>query len=97
MASCPLIGLIHTIGKGRLSGIACGMNGEMEMKCNVGGVDRTARIVLGALIVLAGVVTGSWLGAIGLVLVGTGLASRCPLYMPFKLSTCGTATRQTDK
>ena len=64
------------------------------MKCNVGSADRIVRVVLGlallalALFVIAG---GAWkwilivIGAISLV---TGLASRCPAYMLFKINTC---------
>lgn len=35
---------------------------------------------------------GPW-GYAGVILLVTGAASRCPLYMPFGLSTCKTAQK----
>ncbi|HGX93619.1 MAG TPA: DUF2892 domain-containing protein, partial [Candidatus Tenderia sp.] len=35
------------------------------MKKNVGGVDRGLRIALGLAIIVAGVIAGSWWGALG--------------------------------
>jgi len=58
------------------------------MKCNVGGVDRVVRVLLGVAILAAGFYFRSWLGLIGLVPLGTGLAGWCPLYLPFGASTC---------
>ena len=89
MASCPILSLIASISGSRSSGAACITKGDMKMKSNVGGIDRLARIVLGIVIIGAGIVTGSWLGAIGLVPLVTGAASRCPLYVPFRASTSG--------
>lgn len=60
------------------------------MKCNVGGFDRFARIILGILLLAVGVYFHSWVGVIGLVPLLTGAASRCLLYLPFRLSTCRT-------
>lgn len=48
------------------------------MKCNVGKTDRVLRIVVGLAVIVAGVATGSWLGAIGLVPLFTGLVRWCP-------------------
>lgn len=56
---------------------------------NVGSLDRVLRIVIG-LILIALVFIGPktpW-GWIGLVPLITGLASRCPAYSIFGLSTC---------
>ena len=58
------------------------------MKHNLGSVDRGARIVLGLAVGAAGLYFSSWFGLIGLVLLGTALVGRCPLYMPFGISTC---------
>ncbi len=63
------------------------------MKCNVGGADKIVRIILGLLILGAGVMFHNWLGVIGLVPLLTGVAGRCPLYLPFGLSTCGAKKR----
>ena len=62
------------------------------MNENVGTVDRALRVVIGISLVLAG-----WLGSggalgiilfvIGLVLLATGLLSRCPIYSVANLNT----------
>lgn len=57
------------------------------MKTNVGGVDRVVRIVVGLAIIAAGVAFKSWWGAIGALLLLTGLIRWCPAYLPFGLST----------
>ncbi len=59
------------------------------MKANVGGVDRMARIGVGAaLVVLAATgAVGVW-GWLGLIPLATGLSGWCPAYLPFGLSTC---------
>jgi hypothetical protein len=61
------------------------------MTVNVGGVDRTLRIVIGAALIiatLAGVV-GPW-GWIGVVPLATGIFRFCPAYLPFHIRTCKT-------
>lgn len=59
------------------------------MKLNVGGVDRTLRIVAGlVLVALAATGTvGAW-GWIGLVPLATGAMGFCPLYPLIGLNTC---------
>ena len=56
------------------------------MQANVGGIDRGARIVVGALL-LAWAVFGQgdahWWGLLGIVPLATGLLRWCPLYLPF--------------
>jgi hypothetical protein len=59
------------------------------MQQNVGGIDRTLRIIAGLAIIGAGVFYQSWWGAIGLIPLGTALIGWCPLYVPFKLSSKG--------
>lgn len=58
------------------------------MKHNVGGMERTIRMVLGLAIIGAGVMYASWWGAIGAVLVVTGLIGWCPPYAMMGMSTC---------
>lgn len=59
------------------------------MKSNVGGIDRTIRIVAGlALMGLAATGTvGAW-GWIGIVPLATGLIGWCPPYAMLGFSTC---------
>lgn len=59
------------------------------MSCNVGGLDRALRIVIG-LVLIANVFIGlqtvwMWIGVIPLL---TGLVGICPLYYPLGLNTC---------
>lgn len=61
------------------------------MKANIGGIDRTLRILAGiALLALVFVLEGDarWLGLVGIVPLATGLFRFCPLYSLFGLSTC---------
>lgn len=59
------------------------------MKSNVGGIDKTLRIVAGiALIALAAMGTiGVW-GYIGVVPLLTGLFNFCPVYPLLGINTC---------
>ncbi|AXY44233.1 MULTISPECIES: DUF2892 domain-containing protein [unclassified Halomonas] len=59
------------------------------MKSNVGGADKIARIVIGALLIglaLTGVI-GAW-GWIGVLPLATGLINFCPAYSIFGINTC---------
>jgi len=58
------------------------------MKPNVGGIDRTLRIILGLALLGAGYYYKNWWGLIGLVPILTALVRFCPVYLPFGLSTC---------
>jgi len=60
------------------------------MKCNVGGVDRVLRIVIGLVLVGMAVtnVVGLW-GWIGIVPLVTGLFGFCPLYSIIRINSCG--------
>ncbi len=58
------------------------------MKCNVGGTDRIIRIIMGVVIILAGVYFKSWWGVVGIVPILTALIKFCPAYLPFGFSTC---------
>lgn len=50
------------------------------------------RIVLGVVILLAGIIYSSWWGILGLVLILTGVFNFCALYAIFGISTCETET-----
>lgn len=59
------------------------------MKNNVGGIDRTLRIVVGLILIalaLTGTV-GMW-GYIGIIPLATGLFRFCGLYTLFGFSSC---------
>jgi hypothetical protein len=57
------------------------------MNANVGGIDKTLRIVAGVAIIAWGVMTQNYWGAIGLVPLGTALINWCPAYLPFGISS----------
>jgi hypothetical protein len=62
---------------------------EIEMKTNVGGIDRIARIVLGLALIaltLTGTI-GVW-GWIGIVPIATAAMGFCPLYTVLGFSSC---------
>jgi hypothetical protein len=61
------------------------------MKLNVGGIDRTLRLVAGlALIGLAATHSVGLWGWIGVVPVVTGAVAWCPLYTLIGVNTCPT-------
>jgi hypothetical protein len=58
------------------------------MKKNVGGIDKTLRIIVG-LVLIALVFVGPktpW-GWVGLIPLLTGIFNFCPLYLPTKMSS----------
>ena len=57
------------------------------MKANVGGIDKTLRIVAGIAIIAAGAFYQSWWGAVGVVPLFTGVFGFCPFYPILGLST----------
>lgn len=61
------------------------------MKKNVGTVDRAVRVVVGAALIVAGIVQGGawWAAAVfGAVLIGTAVTSFCGLYTLLGINTC---------
>lgn len=59
------------------------------MNINVGDVDRILRVVLGIVLMslaAAGVI--GWWGWLGVIPLGTGLLSFCPLYALLGIHTC---------
>ena len=60
------------------------------MKENVGGADKTMRIIVGlVLLSLVFILEGNarWWGLVGLLPLMTGITGYCPAYMPFGIST----------
>ena len=66
------------------------------MQKNVGQTDKTIRLILGIIIAAVGLFFKSWWGLLGLVLIGTGLAEFCGLYVPFGISTCSQEKEKTN-
>ncbi len=62
------------------------------MNANVGKIDRSARIVVGLVLIAAtlGGVIGLW-GLIGVVPLATGVFRFCPAYRLIGLNTCASA------
>lgn len=58
------------------------------MKSNVGGIDRTLRLIVGLALLSAGLYYQSWWGLIGLIPVFTAVFRFCPAYLPLGLSSC---------
>lgn len=76
------------------------------MDKNVGGIDRTGRIVIGIILAIAGIaaVTGYWaigvgIGAlallVGLVFLVTGTTQKCPVNEAAGLDTTGRDIRES--
>ena len=62
------------------------------MNANVGGIDRTLRIVVGiALLSLFFILEGGarYIGLIGIVVLATGVFRFCPAYTVLGVNTCG--------
>jgi hypothetical protein len=59
----------------------------MEFAKNVGENDRKIRVIAGVIIVLWGMFAANWLGAIGLVLILTGVYRTCPAYTVLQMDT----------
>jgi len=60
------------------------------MKSNVGKPDKNIRIVLGIIIVAAGVYFKSWWGIVAIVPLVTAFSGFCPLYRLFWINTSKT-------
>ena len=65
------------------------------MKPNVGTIDHTLRIVVGAALILLAVSgrIGVW-GYLGVIPLATGFFRFCPAYLPFGLTTCSMPDRK---
>lgn len=61
---------------------------EPNMKCNVGKVDRTLRIVVGAALVGWALMGGPVWAWIGVLPLATGILGICPAYSLLGFTTC---------
>jgi hypothetical protein len=70
----------------------------MKMKANVGGIDRTLRIIAGVVLVALAAfnVIGLW-GWIGIVPILTGTTGFCPAYLALGFSTCKLADASEER
>jgi len=57
------------------------------MQCNVGKCDKKIRIVVGIVILAAGLYYESWWGLIGIIPLVTAFKGYCPLYTCCKMNT----------
>jgi len=60
------------------------------MTTNIGTVDRVVRVVVGLVIIGAGICFRNWWGLIGLLPLLTAAVRFCPAYVPFGITTCKT-------
>jgi hypothetical protein len=58
------------------------------MQANVGSDEKALRLILGAVILVAGAYFKSAWGLLGLIPLFTGLISWCPLYRILGITTC---------
>ena len=64
------------------------------MKCNVGGMDRVVRIIVGLALVGFAVYSSQLWAYIGIIPLVTGAIGFCPIYPIFKFSS---ASDKSDK
>ncbi len=58
------------------------------MPANLGALDRSLRLILGIMLLVAAFAFKNiWPALVGIILLGTAIASRCPLYLPFGFSS----------
>lgn len=57
------------------------------MTCNIGKYERIIRGIVGIAVIAWGVMEQNWLGAIGLVPLGTALIGWCPPYALLGINT----------
>jgi len=67
------------------------------MKSNVGSIDRFMRVILGLIIIAAGVFYNSYWAAVGAIPLVTGLIGWCPAYLSFGISTCSVKPENSNK
>jgi hypothetical protein len=58
------------------------------MICNVGKIDKSVRLIIGAVIAVLGFYYQSWWGFLAIIPILTAIWGFCPLYFPFKINTC---------
>ncbi len=56
--------------------------------------DRIMRGLVGLAVILAGISLQTWLGLLGVVLLGSAITNRCPLSVPLRGATCRVQERK---
>ena len=70
------------------------------MKCNVGGLYRNLRIIVGLVVLALGALEWpryNYWYLLGLIPLLTGYFSFCPAYAPFKISTAKKVAKKSAK
>ena len=57
------------------------------MRCNLGKSDRIFRVIIGFIVIEAGVYFEAWWGIVGIVPILISAMVWCPFYVPFRIST----------
>ncbi len=58
------------------------------MKCNVEKTDKIIKVIMGLIVIAAGVFFKSWWGLVELLSILTAVVSWCPAYVPINISSC---------
>jgi len=58
------------------------------MKSNIGSIDRSIRVLVGLVVIAAGIYYQNYWGALGLVPLITGAIGWCPAYRLLGMSSC---------
>lgn len=59
------------------------------MTKNIGKADRIARVVVGVIFIVLGIMSSSWIvAAVGIILIATAMIGWCALYTLLKINTC---------
>lgn len=70
----------------------------IKLMTNVGGLDRTVRIIVGfVLVYLAAIGDIGWWGWIGAIPLVTGIIGSCPAYTLLGIRTCPLAQQEEEK
>ncbi len=58
------------------------MKGDSIVSRILANSDRIIRGIVGLAVILAGISLQTWLGLLGVVLLGSAITNRCPLFAP---------------
>jgi len=58
------------------------------MECKMSDQDRLSRVVAGIILIVFAMITGNFVGWLGIIPLITGIVGWCPLYGPLGINTC---------